>query len=192
MNLILDVPRFPFADLVLAVPDIDPNTMKGWLGHRGPATLNEYDRPAEGKGGRSLMTLRTIYEIAIAVHIVGLSIPPGVAFALSRHFTRGAENGRNPDSLLFDDDGHTTLIIVWRGAGGKIRQFDQFETYTNSIEIYNFDPKNSGDLLEILSKNNQAGAVSVIFVNYILAGVDKALKVQRPEKARARSRSKVA
>jgi len=178
MSITLDTPRFLFADITTAVPDVDPLNLRAWI-TRGAATHGEHDRTS---GKRVLLTLKTVYEFAIAANMVGVGLTPAMAFVCAREFTRGKEAGRNPDTLLFDRA--QTLLLVWRGTE-KIKAFDATEPYSNLIEIYNCDPKDSAELFGVLFKNNSC-ACTVIHVNPILEAVDRALDVRRDPKATPR------
>jgi hypothetical protein len=176
-SITLDTARFLFEDIEIAIPDVSPGNIRSWFA-RGVATLSEHDRHGRASGKRILMTLRTIYEFAIAGAMVGLGMPPAMGFACARHITRGNAQGRDPDTLLCER-GHT-LLLVWRGAG-PIKQFDAAEPYSNMVEIYNLDPNNNEGLFEFIFKNGAYGA-TILFVNPILENVDRNLKILRPEK----------
>jgi len=179
MNVILDTPRFMFADLS-RVTGVAQTNLKGWL-NRGAVSFGGFDREAGGSGGRRLLTLRTVYQFAITAKIVGLGVPPAVAFAAAAAFTRREESEnrkedtRNPDTLLYSEG--KTLFIVLRG-NIQSREYSPLEPFNSGVDIYQLGDKPTDNaLFDILF--NSDDVVAVVHCNPILEGVDKALDVRR-------------
>jgi len=197
MNLMLDTPRFLFSDLSAAI-GVDQNNLKGWL-NRGAASLDACDRPAGGSGKRTLVTLRTVYKFAITARLVGIGVPPALAFMCASIFSRPpSENNivpkddkgdplpffdtgedqtdyRNDDTLLFDRG--NTVFIIWHND--RMIEFDAEGSGSIAFNIVNIDENcDKRILFEILFPDNLCAA-NVLYCNPILDAVDKALGVRR-------------
>jgi hypothetical protein len=178
VNATLDTPRFLFADLaeVTGIPQIN---LKSWLA-RGSMSLGDHDRDASGSGKRRLLTLRTVYEFAIASRLVALGLSPGVAFQNAIGFSgrkigeRKGEDKRNPETLLYDSG--KTIFVIYPEAdrlGMENAPHEVFGTYsyTSSVET------DSLSFNEIFRDDGLVAAV--VYCNPILQGVDKALGIRR-------------
>ena len=179
---ILDTPRFLFADLSRVI-DVEQNNLKGWL-NRGAASFGPYDRDAGGSGKRRLLTLRTVYEFALAAHLVKLGLSPAHAFQHACKFS-GRDGGkheldtRNESTLLYDVGKTIFVIYPDDDASDMIAKATQHEWLSTYFYIGQFD-KSAGDesLFKALFRDGIV-ASATLHCNPILQGVDKALEVRR-------------
>ncbi|ACA15704.1 hypothetical protein M446_1179 [Methylobacterium sp. 4-46] len=81
----LDVPQFLLADAA-AVTGMEFNTLRSQIS-RGAVPLTGNDQPAEGRGGRYLVTLRTVYLIALIAELTSYGMSPGQASLAAQKFT---------------------------------------------------------------------------------------------------------
>jgi hypothetical protein len=175
MNPILDTARFLFTDLT-PVTGVDQVNLKSWF-IRESMEYGVYDRVATGKGTRALLTLRTVYEVAITAALVSLGLAPSVAFISARVFSnrtphrlydtsKNPDDGRNPSTLLFDDG--LTFLTVSNIVDVKNETWIQRIQKTDPVETAFFQFFTSG-----------RDAALIIYCNDLIEGVDMALDVRR-------------
>jgi len=185
MILILDTPRFLLSDLSAALPSLDQNNLKAWIG-RGVVSLSEFDREAGGSGKRVLLTLRTAYELALTSRMVELGVSPARAFQNACLFSKrkslklkpdvfGGTDERNPETLLYDN--RPTCFVIYP------QNFDESEHsshMTMPAHSWIGPVSNSEDeaLFDSIFRDGRAAAI-VLFCNPILSGVDNVLGVDR-------------
>jgi hypothetical protein len=181
-DLVLDTPRFLLSDVVTAIPSLDQNNLKAWIS-RGVVTLGKFDREAGGSGGRFILTLRTVYALALMSRMVELGVSPARAFQNACRFTKRhlpkakvveETDGRSPETLLYKNG--PTIFVAYSSKSDELEHSSCATTLTNTwkeeIITTNYDA-----LLENIFRGKSA--VLVLFGNPILNGVDKALDVRR-------------
>lgn len=111
MNPRLDIPQFFLSDAANAA-GVDQNTLKTWI-NRKAVLLSFDDRPGEGAGSRRLLTLRTVYAIAIAAEFVRLGLSPARGFQAALGFTHSGRASPAPGELY--PEGETLLVLYPQG-----------------------------------------------------------------------------
>lgn len=181
-DLVLDTPRFLLSDVVTAIPSLDQNNLKAWIS-RGVVTLGKFDRKAGGSGGRFILTLRTVYALALMSRMVELGVSPARAFKNACRFTKRhlpktkvseETDRRSPETLLYKNG--PTIFVAFSSKSDELEQ----SSYSTNLSITWKEERfttNYDALLENILKGKPAALV--LFGNLILNGVDKALDVRR-------------
>ena len=183
LNVFLDTPRFLFNDITTAT-GLPQANLKTWL-NRGAVSLGPHDRTAGGSGKRYLLTLRTIYEFAVAAELMELGFPPARAFQNAISFSgrdrNGAERGgvdeRNPSTLLYDSG--KTIFIVYPEESVLSGENIPHEAFSTSTFVGRVE--RGADDIKLFDAifMDHGCAAAVIHCNPILQGADQALKVLR-------------
>lgn len=82
----LDIPQVHLADAAQAA-GVEFNTLRSWIA-RGALELTPHDQPAQGRGSRHLLTLRTLYTVAMMSELVSYGYAPGQAGLAAHQFSR--------------------------------------------------------------------------------------------------------
>ena len=81
------------------------NTLRNWIA-RGAISLSPCDQPAQGRGGRHILTMRTVYGIAVMKELSSYGLAPGQAGSAAHSFAR------LPQDPLFPSGG--TILVVYK------------------------------------------------------------------------------
>lgn len=109
----LDIPQVLLSDAA-AVIGIEFNTLRSWIA-REAVVLSPHDLRASGRGGRTLLTLRTTYHLAVMAELVNYGVSPGWSNAAATLFSRESCTYGDPIKIRYGGElfvtGKTYLII---------------------------------------------------------------------------------
>lgn len=109
----LDVPQFLLAD-VATITGVEFNTLRSHISRRA-VPMTRYDQQAEGRGGRYIITLRTVYLVALIAELTSYGMSPGQASLAAQEFTHipiyyeDPANARAPGDTF--PNGLTILLV---------------------------------------------------------------------------------
>jgi hypothetical protein len=183
-DLVLDTARYLLSDVVTAIPGLDQNKLKTWIS-RGVVSLGKFDRAAGGSGRRSILTLRTVYALALTWGMVDLGVSPATAFQNACRFTKRSPpktkeseeaDGRSSETLLYKSG--PTIFISYSSKSDGLEHLSRERILPHTSDVSRSDN-------QALFENIFGGgpAAVVLFCNPILNSVDKALDVRRDSAA---------
>lgn len=162
MHPSLDTPAHFLGDVARAA-DVELNTLKSWLARKS-VHLSPTDRDGEGSGSRRLLTLRTVYAIAITAHLVRHGLSPERSFVAAKSFT----NFGRPDFSLgrHAPDGEAHLLVFTPAPGTAID-----EAEARAMLVFVASPSDLGAAFS----RHRSEAITVVNCTAICEKVDAAL-----------------